>query len=350
MKRPGEHLRVNFGKSPFAFAIDRLMLEERRLVAAEIAKADASSLRKSDNEDSLIHNLVGQYLAHEGYVETSKAFYRDVRQRQQSLQDDSQAPPALLVSSDADDIHAINRQKIRKTILDGDIDRALKYTSSYFPHVLQEERNRDIYFQLKCRKFIEMMRRYAELNNATPSPVAKSKILDSAGHRPGVAAGLKNHGDEHDYDEDTEDADLGEDDEEDGADEGDGEDDGVPDTQMELDDQLHREASRSLTLPGNTEDIDMDASQELPPKLSLMKASELISHALMYGQELQAEFGADKRPATQKALQDIFALVAYSSVGDSPVSHLFDTQARVGIAERVNGAILGKLQCFAAAW
>ncbi|KAK4539730.1 hypothetical protein LTR36_010383 [Oleoguttula mirabilis] len=313
IKKPGEHLRINFGRTPFVFDIDRMMEQERKIVMTTINKADVSVLHPPDDENALIHKLIGQYLAHEGYVETAKAFSRDVHDQQQSL---SSQPESFHLPDSDDDIHAINRQKIRKSILDGDIDRALKYTSSYYPHVLEEERNKDIYFKLRCRKFIEMMRRYTELATATSSPVAMTKSVDSLrsnGHADGAPLA---------------------------TDVGDG-DDGA-DTQMELDDQLHREAPRGQE-PPPTDDIDMDASQELPPKASFMKQGDLLGATLSYGQELQHEFGSDPRQQIKKQLTELFAIIAYPNPADSPIGGLLDQSGRVQIAEEVNGAILVSL-------
>lgn len=53
---------------------------------------------------------------------------------------------------------------IRRAILEGDIDRALKFTNAYYPRVLQQHEN--VYFKLRCRKFIEMVRKAAQLNMA----------------------------------------------------------------------------------------------------------------------------------------------------------------------------------------
>ena len=313
MKKPGEHLRINFGRYPFVFDIDRMMEQERQAIMSEINQADLSSLHPPDDEKALIHNLIGQYLAHEGYVETAKAFSKDVHDQQQSLsseQHSSQLPDS------EDDIHAFNRQKIRKSILDGDIDKALKYTNSFYPHVLEEERNKDIHFRLRCRKFIEMMRRYTELSAATSSPPAVTKSVDSLASN--------GHADEATEEDDMPDSQE------------------PTNTQMELDDQLHREASNGVE-PPPTDDVDMDASQELPPKASFMKQNDLLTQALAYGQELQSAFGSDPRQQVKKQLSDIFAIVAYPNPSVSPVGPLMDPQGRVQIAEEVNGAILGEL-------
>lgn len=46
--------------------------------------------------------------------------------------------------------------------MEGDIDKALKHTNAFYPQVLKE--NEHVFFRLKCRKFIEMIRREAEIN------------------------------------------------------------------------------------------------------------------------------------------------------------------------------------------
>ena len=309
MKKPGEHLRTNFGRYPFVFDIDQMMDRERQIIVSEVEKADLSSLHSPDDENALIHNLIGQYLAHEGYVETAKAFARDVHDQHQSL---SSEPQPLQLPDAEDDIHAFNRQKIRKSILDGDIDKALKYTNSFYPHVLQDERNKDIHFRLRCRKFIEMMRQYTELSATTSSPTTLTKSIDS----------LESNGHAEEPDDATDRQ-------------------HPPDTQMELDDQLHREASKGLEPPAS-DDVDMDASQDLPPKGSFIKPNDLPTQAIAYGQELQSTFGGDPRPQIKKQLSDIFALMAYANPTESVVGQLLDPQGRVQIAEEVNGAILGK--------
>merc|ERR1711977_788441 len=93
-----------------------------------------------------------------------------------------------------------------------------------------------------------------------------------------------------------------------------------PDTQMELDDQIQRETSRDQHPQSSSDDIDMDASQEL-----------------------QQEFGNDPRPHVKKQLQDLFAIIAYQNPADSPISGLLDQRGRAEIAEEVNGAILVSL-------
>ncbi|WPH04822.1 Hypothetical protein R9X50_00771900 [Acrodontium crateriforme] len=298
IKKPGEHLRVNFGRTPFIFDIDRLMAHERQVIMRQIGEFDVSKLHPPDDENTLIHKLVGQYLAHEGYVETAQAFAQDLHDQRQSLAANTQS--SSLPKSE-DDIHAIKRQKIRKSILDGDIDKALKYASTYYPNTLEEDVNKDVYFRLKCRKFIEMIRRLSEFNTATSSPTALTKSIDS----------LASNGFESD-------------------------------AQMELDDQLQREASTSAELLP-ADDVDMDISQELPPKSSFMKETKLLDDVLAYGRKLKHEFGSDPRQHVKKQLDDTLAIIAYPNPSESPLASMLDPQGRVQIAEEINRAILVSL-------
>ncbi|KAL7623065.1 hypothetical protein AAE478_006744 [Parahypoxylon ruwenzoriense] len=130
MKKPGEHIRVNFGQTPFAFNIDELM-------------------------------KVLQFLQHDGYVETARAFAEEIHAEKQVLQIDQRTPvPGINIKDDEDAHH---RQRIRRAILEGDIEKAVKYTYAYYPRVL--ENNDDVYFKLRCRTFIEMVRKSAEFGS-----------------------------------------------------------------------------------------------------------------------------------------------------------------------------------------
>ncbi|KAK8211425.1 hypothetical protein M8818_003392 [Zalaria obscura] len=356
MKKPGEHLRVNFGQTPFVYDIDSMMevrssdsdienhyagaftdlflQQERARIGAEI---DRSTRRSKKEETALIQELVAQYLAHDGYVETARAFAQEVRDQRRQLGDDD----ALEAMDPAEDIHAINRQKIRTAILNGDIDRALKYLKSFYPHVLESDRNRDIYFKLRCRKFIEMMRRCNDLQTGASSQAMTDSTtsITSNGH-------TETKDDEADA--------------------------GVFDHQMELDDQVQRESHApslepvSIPPPLSTFDSPapsddpaeseaMDTTPDPAPtqpqpqpqpqdtKSSAMRHKQLLDKAIAYGQELQAEFSGDARSNYRKVLQDAFALLAYTDARGSVVGGLMEGRGRVEIAEEVNGAVMQSL-------
>ncbi|KFY06292.1 hypothetical protein V491_08728, partial [Pseudogymnoascus sp. VKM F-3775] len=91
MMKPGEHVWVNFGQSPFVFDIDSMILakiwvqKEKKAIEEQVAATSTANLAPPLDETSLIQSLVLQYLAHDGYVETAKAFSEEVRSEKQAL-------------------------------------------------------------------------------------------------------------------------------------------------------------------------------------------------------------------------------------------------------------------------
>lgn len=128
MKKPGEHLRVNFGQEPFVFPIEDMMAvgttemaqgqdaelsvqEEKALIHAEINRTNVSTLQPPLDERQLIQRLVAQYLAHDGYVDTAAAFSKEVQDEANALKVDS----ALKGLQPVEDFDAHNRQRKHKT-------------------------------------------------------------------------------------------------------------------------------------------------------------------------------------------------------------------------------------------
>ncbi|KAI8966622.1 SPRY-domain-containing protein [Daldinia sp. FL1419] len=164
MKKPGEHIRVNFGQTRFIFQIDNLVKKEQERMMAAISRTSIERLvSPPKSETELIQQLVLQFLQHDGYVETARAFAEEIHAEKQDLQIDQQTPvPGINIKDDEDAHH---RQRIRRAILEGDIEKAVKYTRTYYPNVLQD--NYGVYFKLKCRTFIEMVRKSAEISNSS---------------------------------------------------------------------------------------------------------------------------------------------------------------------------------------
>ena len=76
---------------------------------AEINSVDVTILNPKFNEASLIKELVGQFLRHDGYVETAKSFAEEVRAEAGALKKD---PDTMLDSLEIQqDIDATNRQR-----------------------------------------------------------------------------------------------------------------------------------------------------------------------------------------------------------------------------------------------
>jgi len=75
---------------------------------------------------------------------------------------------------------------------------------------------------------------------------------------------------------------------------------------------------------------------------SMVQQQTLMTEALQYGQELQAEFRDNISKEEQQTLDQTFALIAYPDARDSSLAHLLETDGRNSVAEELNGAILGK--------
>jgi hypothetical protein len=103
MKKPGETVRVNFGQERFAFDIDKMVQDQKSAIQDEIAWT-----RMTTSEDELIHQLVGQYLAHDGYVETARAFSDEIVDEARALANDDDAD--IPYRTAVEDMDALNRQ------------------------------------------------------------------------------------------------------------------------------------------------------------------------------------------------------------------------------------------------
>ncbi|RFU71756.1 hypothetical protein TARUN_10506 [Trichoderma arundinaceum] len=261
LKKHSEEILVNFGQAPFVYNIDDMMNEQRETIQRAIQATDTSNLEQGMNETDLIQALVLQFLQHDGYVETARAFAEDMKVQKEALN----LNPNVTVDgvNIKDDEDANNRQH-----------QALRYTNTYYPQVLQD--NEQVYFKLRCRKFIEMVRKAAELS---------IKYDAKRGNELGQ--------------------------------------------EMDLD------INGGHGWGDNMETDGGDHGAEL---------AKLENKMLNYGQSLQAEYASDPRKEISKALNEIWALVAYKNPLKEPqVSHLLDGKGRVTVAEELNSAILSSL-------
>ena len=189
--------------------------------------------------------------------------------------------------------------EIRASILEGEIDKAFKHTTAYYPHVLED--NPDIVFRLKCRKYVEMMRRCSELHNPAPEMTSGSLLTESAtnGHT------------------------------------------GVFDEDMELDDENHDNNDSFQMTKNSNRNAQPKSEQEyhnVPTDST--RYEELLQEAISYGQTLMREYRNEKREY-MKTLENIFSLIAYDDAKASVHGHLLETGGRVQVAEELNSAILG---------
>jgi len=173
------------------------------------------------------------------------------------------------------------------------VEKALKHTKAYYANVLTN--NEHIYFRLKIRKFIEMIRKAAEIRENTIN-------------------GKKSNGHGSDWYDD------------------------VNNHDMELDDPP--------AANNGWDKMDTDGSI-----VSEADYNSMLSKTMSYGAELQREFQHDPRREVQKALGDTFALLAYEDpINSKEVSHMLRRDGRVAVAEELNSAILvslGKSSCAA---
>lgn len=186
---------------------------------------------------------------------------------------------------------------IRLAILDGDMDHALKLTKLHYPTVLTE--NENINFKLKCRKFIELIRRSSETQ-----PSRKQKHIRASSRRSSLSIRDRNITTHHSASSSHND---------------------VFDGQMELD-----------TDQDNPID-DMDVEEPI----DITRQTTLMDETLSFGQILQSEFKDDPRREVKQALEDTFALIAYPDASESSLAHLLNPKGRAPVAEELNSAILG---------
>lgn len=89
----------------YANAIQR----QRDRVKEDINKTSVDTLDTAHDETLLIQELIAQYLAHDGYVETARAFNKEVRDERKPLHLDGDT---VSLFDPSQDIHAINRQSM----------------------------------------------------------------------------------------------------------------------------------------------------------------------------------------------------------------------------------------------
>lgn len=175
--------------------------------------------------------------------------------------------------------------EIRKAILEGDIDKALKLTNTFYPQVLPA--NPQIYFRLRCRRFVELMRQSTEILDASHHKGNKSMN----GHPTAIS------------------------------------DDGF-DPGMDLDEPMR-----------DGDDWDNMDTEEADAN---MKYDAHITQMIQYGQELRKEFQHDQSKTVIETFKEIFSMFSYPDPRNSPLGKLLDSSQRDPVAEALNSAILGR--------
>lgn len=289
-KHSGVLIKANFGASPFSYDILHRVNKEMDTVRQQISKTKTNSLHPGHKtEAAFTTDLVAQFLTHGGYVDTAKEFLAQV----QSQNGDLEIAAPTIHNPETED--ARPRQLIRQAILKGDIDTAVDVTEQYFPMV--STKFPQVIFQLKCRKFVELVAQAAEMSK-TVNTESKGKTQSNGN---GSARHASTVGD-------------------------------VFDQQMEVDEDQQSSAN------GYGKSFQ-------PSESSNTEYDQITSEAIRYGRALKAEYG-DKDSEQSRILHDIFSLMPYYNPSASQNGHLLEPSGRTKVAEELNAAILSKLKRF----
>mmetsp|Transcript_12368 Transcript_12368/g.21136 ORF Transcript_12368/g.21136 Transcript_12368/m.21136 type:complete len:457 (+) Transcript_12368:167-1537(+) len=146
LRTQGEAIEANFGqdevKKPFRFDIEGYVRETRRKVIDNILK-ESHLASYSD----LVTETVLNYMLHHGFAASAELF------AQATGRLDRIKPEAFA---------ALRRQEICKLVLAGDIQGAINSASELEPQMFEADSS--ILFELKCQKFVEMVRQKVPLS------------------------------------------------------------------------------------------------------------------------------------------------------------------------------------------
>lgn len=210
------------------------------------------------------------------------------------------------------------------------MDKALKFTTTFYPKVLPAHEG--VHFRLRCRKFIEMVRRASEMSE--DAEAARASSSPAAAKKHNGFAGLTNPIPSHKMDMDL--------------------DQGVSLTEAPADDDEEEEEE-------DEEEEDEEDDDDYAPGgggSHVVALSALEQDILLYGRSLQADYGHHQERGGSGSggntfatgLEQIWALMAYKKPLREPsVAHLFDQQGRAEVAEELNSAILCRFQSFSSA-
>ncbi|XP_023170528.2 ran-binding proteins 9/10 homolog isoform X2 [Drosophila hydei] len=154
LQTPGEEVDANFGQEPFKFdKIEEMMRDMRANVLRKIDRYP----HLLETPENLMNRLVSTYLVHSGYCKTAEAFNGYTHQ-----------------PFDEDLASIKTRQKIIKLIQTGKMSQAIENTLRAYPGLL--ENNKNLWFALKCRQFIEMING-ADIEHANNKVTATTQTM-----------------------------------------------------------------------------------------------------------------------------------------------------------------------------
>ncbi|CAG8675371.1 7465_t:CDS:2 [Dentiscutata erythropus] len=292
-------------------------------VSSPLASAPISQAASEANLTANAHQLILSYLIHHGFSETAKAFSRDAVRISQTYNNEMNEMEGVESENPSVDMDMdmLNRQR--------NIDLAIELTDKCYSDVLQS--NDDILFQLRCRKFIEMI-----------GACAGTKITLSDNEDVSIKVDNSHTMSEED---DTDDEEVNESTEEDEDDDDEEDEDDEYKDAMDVD-----EFSAIISQSDCESDDEIDGpltphkKRRVPKRrkvtLGLDGLDDAMKAALKFGCELHDDYRDDDREEIKNALKDAFSLMAYDDPRISCVAHLLDPSGREPVANALNSAIL----------
>ncbi|KAF9286799.1 hypothetical protein BGZ68_002551 [Mortierella alpina] len=296
MRTAGEIVEANFGQRDFVFDIESYVKELKTEAWQELENTFQKAVDEKNQVGVLsqsLSQLVLSYMIHHGYSESARQFSSDLVPQSQRKGGSSSG------SKDADNhplvVDTERRKVIRMAILAGDIDMAIDLLEKHYSGVMASQE--DMLFQLRCRKFVEMVA-------ASSSPL---KALDNQERRGGT--GKERLGNEM----------------------------GESNLSMDVDQDFTKtEGSAASRSQGNYDDLEGLGS---------------LKDTIVFGQFLQEQYGHNRRDSVQQTLRETFSVLAYSHNSHSRHSSSAATAAfhpsklsrpisREKVADTVNTAIL----------
>ncbi|GAN09191.1 ran-binding protein 9 [Mucor ambiguus] len=146
----GEKITANFGQAEFAFDIVQYIKDQQRTTIHQVCHVPVEAFpqdRYKIDTKSQIDAMVLSYLAHQGYIGTVNAMKKNI-DYVSNTQADTPASNDSLLDQDT-------RSSIRQSIMTGHVDLAIQKTETMYPNLLED--NADLLFQLKTRKFLDIL-------------------------------------------------------------------------------------------------------------------------------------------------------------------------------------------------
>ncbi|KAI9490249.1 hypothetical protein BDB00DRAFT_838954 [Zychaea mexicana] len=201
-KTPGERLRANFGQQDFTFDIAQYYKDERRYTLNKVLEKQQSLLhhhhnrqqqllkrkkrQESHGEKQMHDQVVLDYLLHHGYTQSATVL-RHLIAPSTTLSGISSADSVSQEQhhqrrqcEQDEESEAKSRRDIRMAIMREDVQVAISLCHEKHPGVL--DKNPDLLFRLRCRQFIDMVRKAHQQNATEEDPME----VDDINNNPAV--------------------------------------------------------------------------------------------------------------------------------------------------------------------